>query len=639
MAAADETVVRAMNDRLRHRGPDDEGMFISRHAVLANRRLSIIDLVDGSQPISNELGTIHVVYNGEIYNYRELRRDLLEKGHRFRSQSDTEVIVHLYEEYGEACVEKLNGMFAFAIWDEASERLMLARDPLGQKPLYYATLGDDFVFASEVKAILEHPRILPKLNTEALHHFLSLRCVPGTATLFQGVNKVAAGHTLVWDTHGVVLRRYWDLTYVPKLTVPEAEIVSQLAQMLESTVASHMVSDVPLGAFLSGGIDSSLVVAMMSRATRQRPKTFSIGVREPTFNELPYARMVAEQYATEHYEGVVEPDIVATIPEMIYYMEEPVDPFGLGVYRAAQLASQHVKVVLGGDGGDEVFAGYDRYLGNHLVDMYCAIPAVVRRRFLEPLIQRLPDNYQYNNRVQKLRWLVAMSSKEGDRRYAESASYLRFTHERKRDLYTDALWRTLGANHSEEELVRLFDAPNAQSELDKMLHADVKTRLADHDLMVVDRMTMAHSIEGRSVFVDRQLVEFVAAIPARLKIHRGTLKYVERRVAQRLLPGTLVKRKKQGFGFPLAAWFRRELRSVTARLLGQGSLAAAGYFRPSAMLSMLDEHTSGNVDHNYRLWLLLNAELWHRIFIEGESRDDLQGLLQDAMATRSPALV
>jgi asparagine synthase (glutamine-hydrolysing) len=616
-----------MSAAIHHRGPDDKGFYVNQQVGLANVRLSIIDLDSGKQPISNEDETVWIVFNGEIYNYPELRRRLLEKGHHFKTQSDTEVIVHLYEEKGIACVKELRGMFAFAIWDTKSQQLLLARDPLGQKPLYYGQWGGNFIFASEIKSILQNSWITPQLNKRAMHNYLSLRCVPEADTLFEGIDKLPAGHLLTLKDQQVSVRSYWDLRYTPKLEGDEADITAQLRQLLLDTVDCHMLSDVPLGAFLSGGIDSTLITAMMSTLSSTPIKTFSVGVHEEDFNELPFARMVVERYGTEHYEYMVDPDLVMTLPEMIWHIEEPVDPFAFGVYSVARLAGQHVKVVLGGDGGDEMFAGYDRYLGNQIVDLYCMIPATLRKHLIEPIIGRLPDNFSYNNRVQKLRWLVAMSGTSAGQRYADSASFLRFTHTHKQALYSDALWRELGGCHASDHLVRYFNADNATHPIDKMLYTDIKTRLPDHLLMIGDRMTMAHSLEGRSPYVDHRVAEFVAAIPPRYKLNGRRLKHIQRQVARDFLPEALVNRPKQGFSFPLAYWFRHEFRGLMTNVLRNSNMVAGGYFKPEAVMSLLDEHVSGQIDHNYRLWLLLNLELWQRSFIEGKSQDELKEYL------------
>jgi asparagine synthase (glutamine-hydrolysing) len=619
--------LQAMAEQIRHRGPDDDGFYLNGRIGLANRRLSIIDLDTGKQPISNEDGTIWIVFNGEIYNYPGLRRRLVERGHHFRTQSDTEVIVHLYEEHGPECVKELRGMFAFAIWDEVKQRLFLARDPLGQKPLYYTLLEGQFTFASEIKALLYGADISPRLNTRALHHYISLRYIPESDTMFRGIDKLPAGHTLTFEDGHLSICSYWDLWYTSKLADSEEDITSQLRHLLLDTVECHLISDVPLGAFLSGGLDSTLIAAMMCTLTDTPVKTFSVGVREQDFDELPYARMVAHRYGTEHHELIVEPDLIATLPEMIWHMEEPVDPFAFGVYSVAQLASKYVKVVLGGDGGDEIFAGYDRYLGNQLVDIYCLVPPFLRNHVIEPLIHRLPDSYSYNNRVQKLRWLAAMSQTEAGERYAHSASFLRFSHAHKKALYTDDLWLEVGGDESSAQLLRFFNADNAAHSVDKMLYTDVKTRLADHLLMITDRMTMASSLEGRSPYVDQRLVEFVAKIPAELKLRGRHLKHIQRKVARDFLPEPLIQRSKQGFGFPLAYWFKNELHDLMVDISSNSHLVAEGIFRSEALAALLEEHVAGKMDHNYRLWLLLNLELWHRLFVDRWAKDELKTFL------------
>ncbi|MBE2269921.1 MAG: asparagine synthase (glutamine-hydrolyzing), partial [Anaerolinea sp.] len=566
---------------------------------------------------------IWIVFNGEIYNYPALRRDLIDLGHRFRTNSDTEVIVHLYEQYGVDAIKRLRGMFTFAIWDDTRRRLLLARDPMGQKHLYYQHTPASFRFASEMKALFADG-VTRELNPAGMNHLLSLRCIPAEETLFAGIHKLPAGHWLLFEEGEVSIRRYWELNYEPKREGTEAELIDELHGRLVETIQSHMISDVPLGAFLSGGIDSSLITAIMATHSPTPIKTFSIGVREDDFNELPYARMVAQQYKTDHHEYVVEPNLVTQLPDMLHFMEEPVDPFAFGVYSVSKLASQHVKVVLGGDGGDEMFAGYDRYLGNQLVDLYCLLPGALRAHLVEPLIKRLPDNFSYNNRVAKLRWLVAMSDSSAGERYAQSASFLRFGYAHKQALYSSLLWDQVGNSDSVSLLARYFDLPNASDPIDKMLFTDVKTRLADHLLMVGDRMTMAHSLEGRSPYVDHQLGEFIATMPASLKLKGRHLKHALREVSRRYLPEALVERPKRGFSFPLAYWFKTDLLALTDRLFCESRLAQAGYFRADAMRALLQEHASGAVDHNYRLWLLLNMELWYRLFVVGESKEALK---------------
>ncbi|MBZ0293483.1 MAG: asparagine synthase (glutamine-hydrolyzing) [Anaerolineae bacterium] len=624
----DVEILHKMAEAIRHRGPDDDGFYVNGPIGLGNRRLSIIDLSGGKQPISNEDDTIWIVFNGEIYNYPALREMLVDAGHQFKTHTDTEVIIHLYEEYGVEAVKKLRGMFTFAIWDQNKQLLFIARDPLGQKHLYYSCQNDRFVFGSEVKCVLVDQSIKPELDTWAMHHAISLRCLPDEHVMFKNISKLPAGHFLTYQNQELHVECYWDQPFEPKLEESEADIIAQLRSLLLETVECHMLSDVPLGAFLSGGIDSSLIAAMMSEISDTPIKTFSIGVKEEDFSELPYARQVAEKYNTEHYEYIVEPNVVKSLPEMMWYMEEPVDPFAFGVYSVSKLASEHVKVVLGGDGGDEMFAGYDRYLGNQIVDYYCLLPRPLRKAVVEPMIGMLADDFSYNNRVQKLRWMVAMSETSDGERYAQSASFLRFGQSHKETLYSESLWKELGHQDAAEYLLRYFNSDVAQQSIDKMLYTDVKTRLADHLLTVGDRMTMAHSLEGRSPYVDQKLVEFVGRIPTNVKLKGRRLKHALREAARGYLPDTLIDRHKQGFSFPLAYWFRNELQGLTRDIFSESRLVEEGYFQKAAMLNLLDEHVQGTVDHNYRLWLLLNMELWYRMFIDGQSIDDLNGQLE-----------
>jgi asparagine synthase (glutamine-hydrolysing) len=617
-----------MLETIHHRGPDDEGLYLGAQIGMGNRRLSVIDLETGKQPISNEDGTIWIVFNGEIYNYPELQKHLSSSGHIFSTRSDTEVIVHLYEEYGINCVKKLRGMFAFALWDELNQRLFLARDQLGQKPLYYMLNQDGLVFASEIKALLQEMNGSPKMNARAMHNYISLRYIPEADTLFEGINKLPAGHCLVYEQEQLNIKSYWDLQYLPKWTEAENDLLEELNRILLETVACHMLSDVPIGAFLSGGLDSTLVAALVSSISEKPIKTFSIGVEDKDFNELPTARMVASRYQTEHYEAFIQPDIVTHLPKMIWHMDEPVDPFALGLYAAAQLASQHVKVVLGGDGGDEIFAGYDRYVGNQLVDLYCFIPSILRHKLIEPIIRKLPDNYSYNNRAQKLRWLVSMSRFNAGERYASSALFLRFNPVHKQSLYTEDLSRQLDETDSLEYLLRFFNSENAKDLVDKMLYTDIKTRLPDHLLMIADRMTMAFGLEGRSPLVDRKVVEFMAMVPAGLKIKRRQLKYLQKQMGKNYLPSELLHKRKQGFSFPLARWFKQELNAFSIDIFKNSRFVSQGFFRMEGINNLLDEHNNKGIDHNYRLWILLNLELWYRLFIDRVTIEDIQEQLK-----------
>ncbi len=622
IVAEDATLHRAlprMVATLQHRGPDDEGFAHIGRAALGHRRLSIIDVDRGRQPMLNEDQTIGIVFNGEIYNFPALRRELEAEGHRFRTRSDTEVLLRLYERDGVDCVTRLQGMFAFAIWDDRHRRLLLARDHMGQKPLFYARAGGAILFASEVKGILASGLVPARPDLEALYHYISLRFIPDRLTLFEGVQKLPAAHRLVIEDGEERLERYWRLSSWEKMRGSEAELVDRLDRKLAETVKDHLLSDVPVGSFLSGGIDSSLITALMARHSEGAVPTFSIGVEEHDFNELPYARLVAEQYGTRHHEEVVRPDLVRLVPRMIWHLDEPADPFGIGVYLVSKLASQHVKVVLSGDGGDELFAGYDRYAGHRLADIYGVLPAALRRTVMRRLIARVPDSYAYKSFAQKLRWLNEVSLLSHGERYARSMSFLRFTEEDKARLFTQNARAALGAPDSQQKILEHFDVPGIPDLVDRMLYTDLMTRMPDHLLSIVDRMAMAHGLEVRPPFMEHRMVEFAAAIPASLKLKGTRLKYILRRVASRHLDPTLVRRKKQGFGFPLAYWLRGELSPLLREVMRQSRFIEAGIFEPDYVHGLVDEHVQGKRDHNYRLWLLLNLELWHRLFLEGQS--------------------
>ena len=624
----------AMVHAVRHRGPDDEGRLVRAPVALGHRRLSIIDIEGGHQPLSNDSGTVHIVYNGEIYNFPELRQQLQADGEVFRTRSDTEVALRLYEREGPRCVEKFRGMFAFGIWDEPRRRLVLARDPLGQKPLFYCATPRGFAFASEVKGVLASGLVAPEPDLEALYHYISLRFVPDRMTLFRGVRKLPAAHVLVFEDGRERLERYWSVSYRDKLRGGEDEIALGLEEVLRESVRAHTLSDVPVGCFLSGGIDSSLVTALLAGETAGPLPTFSIGVEEEAWSELPFARQVARRYGTDHHEWVVKADLVRLLPRMIWHMDEPSDPFGAGVYLVSQLTARHVKVALTGDGGDELFAGYDRFAGQRLVDLYCVLPAFLRRTVMKRLAELVPDSYGYKSLAQKVRWMNDMSLVGRGERYARSMSFLRFTEEAKARLFTPGALSGIPVPDSRSKILEHFEAEGVEDLVDRMLHTDCMTRLPDHLLLIVDRMAMAHGLEARPPLVDQKVVEYAARIPGRLKLKGRRLKYILRKVAARHLPASLVGRRKQGFGFPLAAWMRGELRGLLEAAIRESRFAGAGVFDPAEMRRILAEHVEGRSDHNFRLWILLNLEIWHRIHLEGRSPDQVLEWMEPYLAPR-----
>ncbi len=616
--------IKKMTDALVHRGPDDSGYFQDDDIALGQRRLSIVDLHTGRQPISNEDDSLQLVCNGEIYNSPQLRKALMAKGHRFKTQTDVEVILHLYEDFGDECVKHLRGMFAFALWDSRKRRLFMARDHMGQKPLFFCQKDGGFAFASEVKSILTSGIIKPEIDMEGLWHYVSLRFMPDDHSLFQGIKKLPAAHCLTFENNQVHISRYWDVEFKNKSKSSEAELTDQLDELLLDTVKGHLMSDVPLGTFLSGGIDSGVVSSMMAVLGEKNLPHFSIGTNEKEFDELPYARMVSEKYNMQAHEKVIEPDLIHTIPSMIYHMDEPADPFGFGVYLVSEMASEHVKVVLTGDGGDENFAGYDRYLGQRLVDYYCYLPQWFRQGIVKKFSDRIPESFGYKSMAQKAAWVNEMSLFAGGERYAQSMGVLRFTHESKRKLFTQSAIQILGDPTSSEKILRYFDADNADHVVDKMLYTDLMTRIPDHLLTIGDRMTMAHSLESRAPLIDYKVVEFAATLPANLKLKGNNLKYLLRQVARRYLPEDITRLKKQGFRFPLGIWFRTDLKNFLLNLFEQSRFVELGIFEKSYIDQILEEHISGKVDHNYRIWVLLNLEYWYRMYFEGESIESMK---------------
>jgi asparagine synthase (glutamine-hydrolysing) len=609
-----------MSEALMHRGPDENGHYLNGQVGIGCRRLKIVDQQGGCQPISNEEGNLWVVYNGEIYNYEHLRHQLERKGHEFRTHTDTEVIVHLYEEFGERCVEKLRGMFAFALWDEHERQLILARDRLGQKPLFYVKDRDEFLFASEIKALLAVCRTRPEIDYESLHHYLSLRFIPSPRTMLREINKLPPAHVLVYREGRVKISRYWRLSFRDKLELSESALIEGLREKLRETVAAHLVGDVPVGAFLSGGLDSSIIVAMMASSIRGPFATFSVGVENSQFNELPYAREVSKRFGTHQFETCANVDLIDLLPHMIWCLDEPSDPVAASKYLASRLASTKVKVVLGGDGGDELFAGFDRYFGVNYVAYYARIPESVRRNFLGPLFWQIPASFGYESIAQKLQWVHQVSAlPDVAQRFAEAVFFFRFNHAKKQALLGDCIWREVGEIDSSNLLVKEFAACDADSPIERMAYTDYMMRLPEHSLMLTDRLSMAHGLEVRSPLVDHEIVEYVAAFPARLKIHGRQRKYIQRKVAERELPPSITKRKKRGFRFPLASWFGNELHPFLERFLTDSGFVHEGLFRQDCVSRLLEEHRNRRVDHHVRLWMLLNLQIWYTLVIQRQS--------------------
>jgi asparagine synthase (glutamine-hydrolysing) len=632
------TAMQRMLDALRYRGPDDQGTYQGNGVLLGQRRLSIIDLAGGHQPIPNEDNTLWVICNGEIYNYQAIRKDLIAKGHRFATQSDSEVILHLYEEMGERCVEHLRGMFAFAIWDDKEQTLFCARDRLGQKPFFYVQRGHELYFASEIKALLALDASLRKMDPEALDQYLTLRIIAPPRSMFREIRKLPPAHRLKFSSRdGLKISRYWDLSYEPKLSGSEEELIDELEQRVIAALKLHMVSDVPLGAFMSGGLDSTLIVAMVMKHVASEPlQTFTLGLPYGQFDEAPYARQVAQHYGTRHHEKVVTPSLISTLPHLVWHLDEPSDPLSVCSYLIAQMAREHVKVVLGGDGGDELFGGYDRYYGNRYASYYALLPHAIRQHILGPTLKFIPDGGWYKSKAHQLKWLHELSFMSGSERYARSLGYFYFGPAWRPALYGTFMSDAVRSFDPEESIREAFERAHATDPVDRMLYADSCVRLPDHPVMILDRMTMANSLEARAPFMDHEIAEFAARLPPRLKVRGRTLRYIQYRLAERYLPKAVLERPKQGFSSALPYMLRNEYQLLFGLYLRDSQLARADILQQETIDRLLAEHQAGKADHGNRLWLLLNSEVWYRMFIAGDSIAKLEAQIDEISRARPP---
>jgi asparagine synthase (glutamine-hydrolysing) len=604
-----------MNGCIHHRGPDEDGFYIRGNCALGHKRLSIIDLTTGGQPIGNEDGSCHIIFNGEIYNHRDLRGELESRGHVFKTLSDTEAILHLYEERGERCVESLRGMFAFAIWNEREQELLLARDRAGKKPLFYAQTPDGIAFASEAKALLAHPAIEREIDLEALDDYVTLQYVPAPRTIFKAIRKLPPAHTLLWRRGDVTMRHYWRLEYEPKQPLGEAEACERLRELLDESVRIRLESEVPLGCLLSGGIDSSAVVAFARRHVSGDLRTFSIGFEEASHNELPHARLIARKFETAHEELIVRPHAIEVLPRIVWHCDEPfADSSALPSYYVAQMTRRHVTVALNGDGGDESFAGYTRYRGNRIVEGYKKIPRLLRAAAIGPLACLCGAALPRSAKLDQLNFLNGMSLMPPDREYAQYMSIF-YAHQRAR-LYGERLRRAAAGRDAQDEILRHYNRPDLRDRLDRMLCADVMAYLPGDLLVKMDRMCMAHSLEARSPFLDHHLMEFAATLPDSLKWRGGTLKYLLKKALEPILPHETLYRPKQGFGVPLDRWFKGELREPLRELLLSDRARGRGFFQMEAVERMIRDHAAGRQRHHHRLWLLLSFEIWCRTFLD-----------------------
>lgn len=605
--------LEGMLTRLQHRGPDDAGMYVDGPVGIGNRRLSIIDVAGGQQPMASDDGRVVVVANGEIYNFRDLTTHLQQRGYRFKTVCDTEVLVYLYEAYGQACVDKLRGMFAFAVWDARRRRLFMARDRLGIKPLYYVDDGQRLIFASEIKAILQHPAVVAELNATGLSHFLSLKYVPAPETMFANIHLLPPGHTLICDANGVRTQAHWDLTFPESDGAhrPEADYAEELEGLLRESVRLRLMSDVPFGAFLSGGVDSSTIVALMSQMLDKPVKTFAVGFdgADAAESELPFARLVAERYQTEHHEVFIRArDLIDLAETVVWHLDQPIaDEACLANYVVAHLAAQHVKMVLTGEGGDELFAGYARYAWERLSPAFKRLPPVAKRLALAAS-GRLPGL-----RRPKLALYALCQSDEAARM---SNWFPLCNTEQKAALLTDEVQRAVSSGVTEGLFGRLLAQSSAVSPLHRMLYVDTKHWLPDDLLARGDKMSMAVSLEARVPLLDHRLTEFAAALPPHFKVRGLTRKYLLKKVSRRWLPPQIIRRKKQGFPIPMSDWFRGDARSFLWDHLSPATVRRRGLLHPKTVETLLQQHDAGFADHGPVLWGLLNLELWHRLFLD-----------------------
>jgi len=611
----DRDLIRRMTDTLIHRGPDDAGVHVDGQVGMGVRRLSIIDIEKGHQPIYNEDKTVCIVFNGEIYNYRELTHSLKESGHVFLTNSDTEVIVHLYEEHGVDCVRHLIGMFAFALWDSRRRSLMLARDRLGIKPLFYCLDSKRLIFGSEIKAILASGMVERRVDIEALHHYLSLNYMPWDRTMVRGVRKLLPGHTAIFKDGKFTETQYWDINYDYSATMSEGDYAEGIISLLKKSVKRRLISDVPLGFFLSGGIDSSTIVALASELSDQPLKTFSIGFEEESYSELGHARSIATRFGTDHHEFIVKSDVGELLPRLVWHSDEPsADSSIIPTYYLSKMTRQHVTVALSGDGGDEMFGGYLTYPACKIAGIYRAIPQLLRRGVIEQIVARLPTSNRKVSFEYKAKRFVAGAELPPLR-----AHYLwngAFTEEEKMALYSPAMREAMART----DTLRIFEEPfNRSPDLDimsRLLYVDTKIYLADDILTKVDRASMANSLEVRVPILDHELVEFAARIPPNLKIKGLVKKYIFKKATKDLLPYATRHRDKQGFSIPLADWLRGELHETVCEYLSPGSIKKTGYFDPSFVSNLIGDHREGRKNNAYYLWALLIFQMWHEMFIE-----------------------
>ncbi len=613
-AGVPAALVERMCERQAHRGPDSRGIFSGDGVGLGIQRLRVIDLETGDQPIYNEDRSVVVVLNGEIYNYRELRRELEGRGHSFSTHGDTEVIVHLYEEEGPDLVQRLSGMFAFALWDERRRRLLIARDRVGKKPLFYSERGGSLSFASELGALMADPAITREVDPAAIDCYLAYGYIQAPRSIWSSVKKLPPAHTLVWEDGQTRIERYWRLDYSRKLDAPLPELEEELRSRVSAAVRRRMIADVPLGALLSGGVDSAIVVSEMAEAAPDRVKTFSIGFAQEEYNELPLARLTAERFGTDHEEFTVEPDAIEVVPKLVRHYGEPfADSSAIPSFYLAELTRREVTVALNGDGGDESFAGYLRYVANNLSGGLDLIPRPLRRGAAAAAERLLRLGDARGLRSYGRRFLTSIGE-DAPGRYADHVCI--FNRSERGDLLGEAALAAVGTETA-DVIAGPWRAASGSSRLDVLLETDVDTYLPGDLLVKMDIASMAYSLEARSPLLDPELMQFAASLPARYKARLTDKKWILRRAYRDRVPDEVLDGKKRGFGVPLGAWFRNELRDFTREVLLDPVSLDRGLVRAEPVRALLDQHDLGGADRSMQIWSLLMLELWHREFVDG----------------------
>lgn len=613
---AEREVLERMNACIIHRGPDDEGFFINENVALAMRRLAIIDLKSGQQPIFNADKSSVIVFNGEIYNFQELKKDLEKAGEKFYTNSDTEVILHLYDLYGADCVNYLRGMFAFAIWDAKDQSLFLARDRVGKKPLLYSHQPNgDLIFGSEFTALLAHPSVSREVDFEAIDAYLSFLCVPAPLTAFKQIRKLEPAHWLRWKDGKIETKRYWMPDFSKKIKITEEEAIEETTRILREAVKLRMISEVPLGAFLSGGVDSSTVVALMAQESSTPVKTFSIGFEEQDFSELKYAKRVAEHVGAEYHEFIVKPDALEILPVLVEHYGEPyADSSAIPTYYVSRETRKYVTVALNGDGGDESFAGYERYVAMKMAEKYTRIPAVLRKILLEKPIELFPTSELKKSRIRDAKRFLQAANLPKTERYFRWMST--FDREAKKQIYTKDFSATISTQNPSTFFDGWFAKANGAGLLDAVMLTDQMTYLPNDLLVKVDIASMANSLEARSPFLDYKVIEFAASLPEKLKMRSFETKSLLKKVAARLVPREVVYRRKMGFGVPVGNWFRGDMKDFICEVLLSEKALKRGIIRSEMIEKYVLEHTTGKRDYTFQVWILLMLELWFQKFID-----------------------